>query len=59
MKYVFVRNLRGAFPVDLMCRTLGVVSSGFYDWLKRPESPLIQTKVSLLKPSCSIEVSDG
>lgn len=23
MKCVFVRNLRGTFPVDLMCRTLG------------------------------------
>jgi len=39
MKYVFVRNHRGAFPVDLMCRTLEVGSSGFYAWLKRPESP--------------------
>ena len=39
MKCVFLRNLRGAFPVNLMCRTLGVVSSGFYAWMKRPESP--------------------
>jgi putative transposase len=39
MKYVFVRDHRGSFPADLMCRTLGVGSSGFYAWLKRPESP--------------------
>ena len=39
MKYIFVRDHRGAFPVDLMCKTLGVGSSGFYAWLKRPESP--------------------
>ncbi len=39
MKYIFVRDHRGAFPVDLLCRTLGVGSSGFYAWLKRPESP--------------------
>ena len=39
MKYIFVRDHRGAFPVDLMCKTLGVGSSGFYTWLKRPESP--------------------
>ena len=39
MKYVFIRDHRGAFPVDLMCRSLGVGNSGFYAWLKRPESP--------------------
>jgi putative transposase len=39
MKYVFIRDNRGAFPVSSMCRTLGVGSSGFYGWLKRPESP--------------------
>ena len=37
MKYVFIRDHRGAFPVDLMYQTLGVGSSGFYAWLKRPE----------------------
>ena len=25
MKYVFIRDHQGAFPVDLMCQTLGVV----------------------------------
>ena len=35
MKYVFIRDHRGVFPVDLMCRFLG----GFHAWLKRPESP--------------------
>lgn len=39
MRYVFIRDYRGAFPVGLMCRTLEVGSSGFYAWLKRPESP--------------------
>ena len=28
MKYVFIRDHRGAFPVDLMCRSLGVGNSG-------------------------------
>ena len=39
MKYVFIRDHREAFPVSLMCQTLEVGNSGFYAWLKRPESP--------------------
>ena len=48
MKYVFIRDHRGTFPVDLMYRTLGVGSSGFYAWLKRPESPRSQENRWLL-----------
>ncbi len=39
MKYVFIRDHREAFPVKLMCQTLGLGRSGFYAWLNRPESP--------------------
>jgi putative transposase len=48
MKYAFIRAHRGAFPVGLMCRTLEVGSSGFYTWLKRPESPRNQENRRLL-----------
>jgi len=48
MRYVFIRDHRGAFPVGLMCRTLGVGSSGFYAWLKRSESPRNQENRRLL-----------
>ena len=48
MKYVFIRDHRGAFPADLMCRSLGVGSSGFYAWLKRPESPRRRDNLRLL-----------
>jgi len=48
MKYVFIRDHRGAFPVDLMCRSLEVGSSGFYAWLKRPESPCRRDNLRLL-----------
>ena len=48
MKYVFIRDHREAFPVDLMCRSLEVGSSGFYAWLKRPESPRCQENRRLL-----------
>jgi hypothetical protein len=39
MKYFFIRNNREIFPVDLMFRSLGVVSSGFYAWMKLPKIP--------------------
>ena len=48
MKYVFIRDHRGAFPVDLICRSLEVCSSGFYAWLKRPKSPRRRDNLRLL-----------
>lgn len=38
MRYRFIRNHREAFPVGLMCQVLEVGKSGFYAWLRRPES---------------------
>ena len=38
MRYAFIWNHREAFPVGLMCQVLEVGTSGFYAWLKRPES---------------------
>ena len=48
MKYVFVQDYREAFPVDLRCQTMGVGISGFYAWLKRPESPCARENLRLL-----------
>jgi putative transposase len=39
MKFQFIRDHREDFPVRLMCRVLETSPSGFYDWLRRPESP--------------------
>jgi putative transposase len=39
MKFQFIRDHREDFPVRLMCGVLEVSPSGFYDWLRRPESP--------------------
>lgn len=39
MKYAFVRDNQQDFDVAVLCQVLGVTPSGFYGWLKRPESP--------------------
>jgi putative transposase len=39
VKFQFIRDHREYFPVRLMCRVLEASPSGFYDWLRRPESP--------------------
>jgi putative transposase len=39
MTFQFIRDHREYFPVRLMCRVLEASPSGFYDWLRRPESP--------------------
>ena len=38
MTFQFIRDHREHFPVRLMCRVLEASPSGFYDWLRRPES---------------------
>ncbi len=34
-----IKELRSEHPVPLLCRTLEVSPSGYYDWVKRPDSP--------------------
>ena len=38
MKYAFIRAHRKEHKVNRMCEILEVSSSGYYDWLDRPES---------------------
>ena len=38
MRYRFVDTHKKVWPVILMCQVLCVARSGYYDWLKRPES---------------------
>ncbi len=47
MRFRFIAQQRKAYPVALMCRLLGVSTTGFYDYLgrqNRPEDPE-QTKL--------------
>jgi putative transposase len=39
VKFQFIKDHREHFPVRPMCRVLDASPSGFYDWLRRPESP--------------------
>lgn len=38
MKFAFIRDNIGRFDVIVMCDVLGVATSGYYAWCKRPES---------------------
>lgn len=38
MKYAFIYKNRDNYGVRKLCKTLGVAKSGYYDWIKRPES---------------------
>src|SRR5688572_27025006 len=49
MTFRFIRDHRDDFPVRLMCRVLNVSSSGFDDWLQRPESPRVAENRTLVE----------
>jgi putative transposase len=38
VRYRFVEDYRGRWPVRLMCRVLGVTPGGYYGWRRRPPS---------------------
>ena len=48
MRYELIKRFREAFPVVLMCQLLEVGRSGFYAWLSRAESPLIEENKRLV-----------
>jgi putative transposase len=47
--YEFIKANRDQYPVDLMCGVLGVIRSGYYQWLKHPISNRAQEDARLLR----------
>lgn len=38
MRYAFIAEQTGIYPVTRLCEVMGVSRRGYYDWLERPES---------------------
>lgn len=48
-KYEFIKAHRKLFPTEVMCRELGVAPSGYYQWLKCPQSARAVEDARLLR----------
>jgi len=49
MKYQFIKSNRSTFTVVKMCQVLEVTKSGYYGWIKNPESQRKRENKQLLK----------
>ncbi|EMR7501356.1 IS3 family transposase [Salmonella enterica] len=47
LRYAFIRDNTGCWPVRLLCRVLNVHPSGFYSWLQQPHSQRHQADLRL------------
>lgn len=59
MKFGFVDEHRGRWPVAALCRVLGVSVSGYYAWRSRPESARARADRSLLGDIHQIHADSG
>lgn len=51
---MFIRKHREEFPVSLMCNVIGASRSGYYSWLKRPESKTTKDNKDLISEIRSV-----
>ena len=60
MRYQFIQEHQGQFRLTILLRLLGVSSSAFYQWQKRPVSQRAQQKQQLMAQICELfEESQG
>ena len=48
MKYAFISDYSNEFPVKLICKVLGVSSSGYYDWCGRDPSNREKRRIEIM-----------
>lgn len=48
VKSPFIREHRSLFPTKMLCNTLKVSRSAFYDWLARPAQIVTERKIGLV-----------
>jgi putative transposase len=59
-RYEYIKTNQHRYNIRLMCRLLGVARSGYYDWLKKPESDrAIEDKRLLRLIRASFAASQG
>ncbi|MGQ0803505.1 MAG: IS3 family transposase [Actinomycetota bacterium] len=49
MTFAFIDAEKANYPITLLCRTLGVSESGFFDWRARPPSARSQANAALVE----------
>jgi putative transposase len=49
MRFRFIEDRRADYPVEIMCRVLGVSAAGYYAWRSRPDSPRAVANRELLE----------
>ena len=58
MKYRAIKDNAGRFAVNVMCSALGIWASGYYAWLRRPQSATAQTNRQLTELIREIHTHD-
>ena len=48
MKFAFVRDHAATWPVQVMCRVVGVTPAGYYAWRNRPPSSRAAARTTLV-----------